>query len=247
MEDIFNSFIVNTYFAHRGLWDENVPENSLAAYSKAMEKGYGIELDVHDIIDGTPVCFHDDKLSRLTGKDGYINKLKESDLKDYKLNGTNQHIPTLKEALELIDGKVPVIIEIKNNFRPSILEKNILELLKTYKGEVAIVSFNPFILKWFKDNAPHIMRGQNSCYFNLEHDKIIPFFKRLILKRMWLNSISDPHFISYQTDNLPNFYVKKRRNKKLPLLAWPVTNQQEYNRVMKYVDNIIFENFEPKV
>ena len=244
MDDIFSSFLVNKLIAHRGLHNKEagIPENSLLAFGEAIEKGYAIECDVQQIEDGTPVVFHDSKLARLTGRDGYTNNIKPEDLKSYKLLNTNETIPSLKEALAFVDGRTPMVIEIKNSFRPSVFEKNIFELLKSYKGEVAIVSFNPYVLNWFKNNAPHIWRGQNSSFF--EENKLSPF-KKLLLKRLRLTHLTNPHFISYETENLPNRYV--RRFKHLPLLAWTVRSQDEYLRVIKYCDNVIFENFIPKV
>ncbi|MDD4211513.1 MAG: glycerophosphodiester phosphodiesterase family protein [Clostridia bacterium] len=244
MEDIFNSFIVNTLIAHRGLHNKElgIPENSLLAFEKAIEKGYGVEFDVQALDDGTPVVFHDSKLSRMTGKDGYIHNLNKEDLKNYNLLNTSQIIPTLEEALALVNARTPIIIEVKNGFRPGAFEKKVLELLKNYKGQFAIVSFNPYILNWFRNNAPNILRGQNSSFF--EDEKLSPF-KKLLLKRLKLTYLTSPNFISYESKNLPNRYVK--RFKHLPLLAWTVTCQEEYLRVIKYCDNVIFEGFEPKV
>ena len=125
MEDIFNSFIVNTLIAHRGLHNKElgIPENSLLAFEKAIEKGYGVEFDVQALDDGTPVVFHDSKLSRMTGKDGYIHNLNKEDLKNYNLLNTSQIIPTLEEALALVNARTPIIIEVKNGFRPGAFEK----------------------------------------------------------------------------------------------------------------------------
>jgi glycerophosphoryl diester phosphodiesterase len=244
MEDIFNSFIVNKLYAHRGLHsrEKAIPENSLIAFQKAINEGYGIELDVQSLEDFTPVVFHDSTLSRLTGQDGYINNIRKDDLVNYKLLNTNETIPTLKEVLELIDGKVPVIIEIKNRFRAGNLEKKVFDLIKKYKGEVAVVSFNPYVLNWFKNNAPHIYRGQLSSFFD---DRKLSPFRKIFVKRLRLTRLSSPHFIAYNADNLPNRFVK--RFKHMPLLAWTVKNQEEYLRVVKYCDNVIFEGFVPKV
>jgi glycerophosphoryl diester phosphodiesterase len=244
MDDIFNSFIVNKLYAHRGLHNKEagIPENSLLAFEKAMEQGYGIELDVQSLEDFTPVVFHDTRLSRMTGKDGYINNLKKEDLKNYPLLNSNQTIPTLQEALAFIDGKVPVLIEVKNRFRAGNLENKLLEVLKNYKGDIAVVSFNPYVLSWFKHNAPHIYRGQISSFF--DERKLSPI-RKIFVKRLKLTRLSSPHFISYDAENLPNRFVK--RFKHLPLLAWTVRSQEDYLRVIQYCDNVIFEGFIPKV
>ena len=240
--DIFKSWLVEKYIAHRGLHDEESPENSLSAFEKAIQKGYVIELDIQQIADGNVVVFHDTSLSRMTGQDGYLKNLILEDLSACYLNGTKETIPTLKEALNLIDGRTPVIIEIKNPMKVGSLEAATLEILKEYKGQFAIMSFNPYVLSWFKENAPEISRGQLSSFFKKDR---LSFVKRVVLKKMLLNKIAQPNFIAYEAAHLPNRYVRKYNN--LPLLAWTVRSQEEYMRVVKYCDNIIFENFEPKI
>lgn len=240
--DLFKSWLVEKYIAHRGLHDDQSAENSLSAFEKAIENGYVIELDVQQIADGTVIVFHDSTLSRLTGQDGYVKYLIKEDLKSCKLNGTKETIPTFVETLKFINGRTPIIIEIKNTGKPGKLESQVLEMLKNYNGEYAIMSFNPYVLKWFKDNAPNIIRGQLSSFFKNEN---LTFLKRIVLKKMLLNKVSQPNFIAYNSQNLPNRFVKKYNS--LPLLAWTVRSQEEYMKVVKYCDNIIFENFQPKI
>lgn len=240
--DIFKSWLVEKYVAHRGLHDEESPENSLSAFEKAIQKGYVIELDVQQIADGTVVVFHDSSLSRLTGQDGYLKNLIQEDLSACYLGGTKETIPTLQQALDLIDGRTPIIIEIKNTLKVGSLESATLEILKNYKGQFAIMSFNPYVLSWFKENAPEILRGQLSAFFKKDKLSLI---KKVVLKKMLLNKVAQPNFIAYEAEHLPNRYVRKFNN--LPLLAWTVRSQEEYMRVVKYCDNIIFENFEPKI
>ncbi|MCI6542679.1 MAG: glycerophosphodiester phosphodiesterase [Firmicutes bacterium] len=240
--DIFKTWLVEKYVAHRGLHDDQSAENSLSAFEKAIEKGYVIELDVQQISDGTVVVFHDSSLSRMTGQDGYVRYLTKEDLKSCFLGGTKETIPTFEETLKLINGRTPVIVEIKNNSKPGKLESKVLEMLRKYKGEFAIMAFNPYILKWFKDNAPEILRGQLSSFFKNEK---LSFLKKFILKKLMLNSVAQPNFIAYNAQNLPNRFVRKYNT--LPLLAWTIRSQEEYMRVVKYCDNIIFENFIPKI
>ena len=241
--EIFKSWLVERYIAHRGLHNEQNPENSIGAFKRAIEHDYPIELDVHIISDGTVVVFHDDTLSRVTGKDGYLHSLTKADLTNYTLLGTEYCIPTLAEVLELVDGQVPILIEIKNPDKVGELESATYKLLKEYKGEYAVQSFNPFSMKWFYEHAPEVLRGQLAGFFKGEK---LSFFKKFALKRMLLNKkISHPNFIAYDYRNLPNRFVKKFKN--IPLLAWAVPKQEDYLRVVKYCDNIIFEGFEPKI
>lgn len=240
--DLFETWLVETPIAHRGLWGKNAPENSLAAFSMAIEKGYAIELDVHLLADNTVVVFHDESLARMTGNDGYIKYLNKTDLKSLHLAGTKETIPTLAEVLALVDGKVPILIEIKNPYKIGKLEQAVINLLKNYKGDFAVQSFNPYSLSYFKKHAPNMLRGQLAGYFKGEK---MAWIKKLVLKRMKLNKVSEPHFIAYEASTLPNRYVKKYKH--LPLLAWPVGSKQEYLNVVKHCDNIIFENFEPEI
>ena len=240
--DIFKSWLVERCIAHRGLHNDEFPENSLGAFQNAINNGYPIELDVHIISDGTLVVFHDDSLSRMTGKDGYLKNLTKSDLENYHLADTEYTIPTFEEVLTLIDGKVPLLIEVKNTNKVGALETKLLEMLRAYKGEYAIESFNPYVLEWFKNNAPDILRGQLAGFFKGEK---LAFIKRFALKRMVLNKIAKPDFIAYEASRLPNRFVRKYKS--LPLIAWTVRSQKEYMKVVQYCDNVIFENFEPKI
>ena len=241
--EIFNSWLVETPIAHRGLHDKDCPENSISAFQKAITEGYPIELDVQMIADGTVIVFHYESLSRLTDNDGYIKFLNKSDLDILRLKDSKEKIPTFEEVLKFVDGKVPLLIEIKNPSKVGELEKKVIELLKDYKGEYAIQSFNPYVLEYFYKHAPNILRGQLAGYFKKEK---LSFFKKYALKRMLLNKkISHPDFISYEARKIPNRFTRKYR--KLPLLAWTVRSQSEYIRVVKHCDNVIFENFEPKI
>ena len=241
--DIFKTWLVETPIAHKGYHDETSPENSISAFKKAVARGYAIELDVQMISDGTVVVFHDESLSRMTGNDGYLKFLTKEDLSMLYLNETKETIPTLEEVLKVVNGETPIIIEIKNTGKVGELEQKVIDMLKKYKGEVAIASFNPYVLGYFKQHAPHILRGQLSGFF--KNDKL-SFMTKFVLKRMIpIKKISYADFIMYEGSTLPNRFVRKY--KMLPLIAWTVCSQEEYMRVVKYCDNVIFEGFDPKI
>ncbi len=241
--DLFNSWLVNKYIAHRGLHNETFAENSIGAFKNAIENNYAIELDVQQIADGTVVVFHDATLQRVTGQDGYLKNIaSEKDLCKYFLEGTKEHIPTFKEVLKVIGGATPILIEIKNTGKVGELEDKVIELLRNYKGEFAIESFNPYVLSYFKTHAPEFVRGQLSCYFRGEK---LSFIKKYLLKRLALNRVAEPNFIAYNVDDLPNRYVSKYKN--LPLIGWTVRSQEQYLDVVKHCDNVIFEDFIPKI
>lgn len=232
--------LFSTPIAHRGLHNDEIPENSLLAFRKAVEKGLPIELDVRVIDDGTVVVFHDDTLGRMTDKDGYAAGLREEDLKELYLKGSDQTIPTFKQVLELVDGKVPMLIETKVTAKVGVLESKVIELLKDYNGEYAVQSFDPYSLEYFRKHAPDIARGQLSTTFTKASG--LSLFKRAAMSHLKITKISEPHFISYNGGYLPNKYVTK---KGLPVLAWTVRSATEYDKIKDHCDNIIFEGFTP--
>lgn len=242
--NIYESWIVKSPIAHRGLFGEKVPENSLLAFKQAVKNKLPIELDVTALADGTPVIFHDEKLARMTGRDGFISSLSLSDISDFRLQGTKEKIPTLAEALETIDGKVPVLIEIKNTGKVGPLEKAVWKELIKYDGDYAVESFNPYTLEWFKNNAPKVKRGQLACFFR---NKDITGVKRYALKRMMLNKkVSEPNFIVYDGADMPNKYLKKYYGV-LPVLAYTIRSEGEEIRLKGFCDNFLFDNYTPLV
>ena len=147
-------------FAHRGLYteDQSVPENSLAAFAAAAEKGYGVELDVHMTADGQIVVFHDDTLLRLCGEDRVIEEMTWEELSHYRLAGTEERIPLLSEAFDTMGG-LPVVLELKrrhDHLGPRLCEKT-LELIRNYPGPVCVQSFDPTLVRWFKKHAPDLL------------------------------------------------------------------------------------------
>lgn len=237
-----NSWLTDMPIAHRGLHNDIYPENTIAAFKHAIEKGYPIELDVQLISDGTVVVFHDDDIYRLVNVKKKVKDLTPDDLKKYTIKNSDQHIPTFNEVLELVDGKVPLLIEIKNEGKVGALEQKVIDILKDYKGKFVIQSFNPFVLSYFYKHAPHILRGQLSGSFD---DFKMNFIKKAILRNMILNKFSKPDFINYETKKIPSKPVKKYKH--LPLLAWVVKNKEEQKRIESLGGNIVFENFEPEI
>lgn len=239
--NIKETSLFSTPIAHRGLHNDEIPENSLLAFQKAVEKGLPIELDVRVIDDGTVIVFHDDTLGRMTDKDGYASSLRESDLGELYLKGSDQTIPTFRQVLELVDGKVPLLIETKVTAKVGVLESKVIEMLKDYKGEYAVQSFDPYSLEYFLRHAPDIARGQLSATFNKSSG--LSLIKRMAMSHLKVTKISEPHFISYNGGNLPNKYVAKTG---LPTLAWTVRSISEYEKIKDHCDNIIFEGFTPE-
>lgn len=238
-----NSFLRTTPIAHRGLHDikRRIPENSYAAYDAAIAENYAIEIDVRFTKDGRLIVFHDDVLDRLTeGKGAPIEKTYEQ-LQELHLQGTEQKIPDFSEMLEYIDGRAPLLIELKNVPERGDLVEKTLQVLKGYKGEFALQSFNPKYVYQMRKQAPDILRGQLACFPSPE-DRL-PAVQRWAVKNMPLHFLAKPDFISYNIANLP---FKKAKKKDVLLIGWTARTNEEYLRVKDYTDNIIFEYIRPE-
>ena len=235
-------WMLNRAIAHRGLHcGVDIPENSMSAFAAAVAHNHPIELDVHLLSDGHVIVFHDMDLERMTGETGAITHQTIESLQRLRLLGTDQHIPTLAEALDFIHGQVPILIEIKNRGKAGPLEAALLHLLKNYNGEFAVQSFNPYSLAWFKKHAPHILRGQLASNFK---GMDFAWGLKVILGNLLLNWASAPHFIAYDIKALPNLPTTiAKQIFKRPLLAWTVRSQLDHQHALEYADNIIFDPF----
>lgn len=232
-------WLISRPIAHRGLWNAEFVENSLASYQNAIDNSYPIEIDVYSSKDGELFCFHDHTLDRMTGESGNIYDKTAKEIKNLPLLSTDQKIPTFDEVLRLVDGKVPLLIELKTQPDKSYVKK-VVERLKRYKGEFAIQSFNPQYVLMVKKLAPNFIRG---ILATKTHSKGLPFLRRMVVGNMSLNFLIKPHFISYSYQDLP---LKKSKVKDLPVITWTITNQNNYEKVKPFAKNIIFEEFIPK-
>lgn len=225
--------------SHRGLHDGwRIPENSLAAFDLSAAAGIPIELDVQLTADEHAVVFHDYNLKRLTERDAPVAQTSLSSLRALNLYRTNQKIPTLAEVFEAVAGRVPVLIEIKNQGAAGTLESAVLECIKSGATEAAIQSFNPKTLIWFKNNAPAIPRGQLSGGF---HDQNLPRHQKFILRNYLLNFLSKPDFLAHEIDCLPSKVISYYRKRGLPVISWVIKSEQNLAKARKESDNIIFE------
>ena len=239
--DIFDSWLINNYIADGGLCDETCLENTLPAYKKAMDKNYPILIDVQSLSDGTIICFKDSKLQKHTNKNGYVTNLTNIDIENLKLKDGN-NVPTFQEALDLINGKVPIVVNIVNNTFTTKLESSVVKTLKKYNGEYALCSFNPNTLEYLTTNHPNLIFGIKIEDFE---NKIEGSYKTKKLKKLKYFKNSQPKFIMYYNSGIPNRHIKKFKN--LPIIATDVNNQERYLKLVKYCDNITFYGFEPEI
>lgn len=228
--------------AHRGLHQgKTVPENSLLAFAAAIAQGYPIEMDVQLLADGGIAVFHDKTLDRLTGQPGTIHDQTLASLKHCHLYNTDQTIPALTEALDLIQGQVPVLIEIKNEGRVGSLERALLTILADYQGEFAVQSFNPLSLQWFKRHAPHIRRGQLSSAIGWPP---APRHLAMAHSNLLFNWASQPHFIAYDLRSLPKISTTVAKCAfHIPLITWTVRSPSDQIKAQHCADNYIFDPF----
>ena len=233
-------------YAHRGLHDEQKPENSMAAFKAALDKGYGIELDVHLTKDGELAVIHDHELDRCTGCPGKVEDMTLAQLQEYTLNGTGEKIPAFSQVLQLYEGKAPLIIELKvadNNYAQ--LTDRVMAQLQDYSGVYCLESFDPSCLKHLKQNYPQVTRGQlTENYWGSKAP--IPWYIKIAMTIQLGNFLYQPDFVAYRFEdrkNLGNFLVRKLW--KIPGVAWTLKTKQEYDLAVSEGWTPIFEGFEP--
>lgn len=228
-------------YAHRGLHDAATPENSVAAFKKAVDAGFGIELDVQLSSDGEVMVFHDYTLDRMIGIQGKLSEAPADELHRLKLNGTDETIPYLKQVLELVNGKVSLLVELKGENTNTELCNKVSELMKDYKGYYTVESFNPLLIHSYKKCSPDTLCGLLITKVTKDRG-FNPL--NLILDCMALNCITKPDFIAYD-HRYNKLSVSLCRNiYHLPEMSWTIRDEDAYNSVPQGT-NAIFEGFIP--
>lgn len=230
-------------YAHRGLHSDTVPENSLEAFELACRAGHGIELDVQLSRDGEVMVFHDYTLVRMTGDDRMLCELDAAELRQLKLKGTEQRIPTFSEVLELIDGRVPILVELKGeNFDTSLCPK-VAELLNGYNGSFCIESFNPLLVKQMRELFPEVFCGL--LYTNAVKEKKKSSVINIAVTLMALNFLCKPNFIAFDEKYRKSFFVNvTTKFYKTPKFVWTVKSQESLDTAHKLGECPIFEGIE---
>ena len=223
-------------YAHRGLHGPGVPENSPAAFAAAIERGMGIELDVQRSSDGQAIVFHDRELDRLTSETGPLEEHTAAQLGAIRLTGGEDKIPTLRQVLAQIAGKVPLLIEIKSHsdMRVPSVCLAVLRVLEGYRGVHAVMSFDPRVPRWFKRYAPLTVRG---LVITEENDRTLLSQMR---RRLSLWSAS-PHFLAYDIRDLPSRFATTQRKRGLPVVTWTVRSAELLERAELHADAPIAE------
>ena len=235
-----------TDYAHRGLWNESIPENSLPAFQAAADAGFGIELDVHITRDDQLVIFHDDSLERVCGVRKKLSECTLEELSGMRLLGSDERIPTFDSVLRLVNGRVPLIIELKSDQRISRLAELTAQLLDAYSGAYCIESFDPRAVYWYRRNRPQAIRGQLA--FGLRDGKYDKKNRTyLFLSSMLQNCLGRPDFIAfdYETDRSLPFRAVSRLFR-FHRVAWTVRSQEKMDTLRNRYELQIFEGFVPR-
>lgn len=231
------------FIAHRGLHsnENGIPENSLPAFKKALDHGFGIEIDIHITADGQIVVFHDDTLLRLCGVDKKVEDLTLAQIKSLCLGDSAEKIPTLQECLDTINGRVPLLIEFKCS---DIIHCKELctaaeAILSHYNGKYIIQSFYPTVLYWYRKNKKDVCRGQLSSTFKGEA------FHKKMLGALLFNFLARPDFVSYEYKY--SKYLPLRLNKLLGAfpVGWTYPSPDDVEQTKKAFNTYIFEGFVP--
>jgi glycerophosphoryl diester phosphodiesterase len=236
--------------AHRGLHDQakGIIENSASAVRAAMGAGYAVEVDLQCCAGHMPIVFHDATLDRLTGETGDVATRDAEALCSLPLRGSEDRILSLPALLALVNGRVPLLLEVKSTWtREGKYEANIALLLASYPGPVAVMSFDPHCVAAFREVSPSLPRGLVAERFDDQsYWSQLSFGQRFAMRNLLTSAFARPHFIAYDIRALPAVAPLVAQNVfGLPLLTWTVRTKEEQDRALRYADAMIFEGIRP--
>ena len=230
-------------FAHRGLHGPTIVENSRAAFQAAIDRGFGIELDVQASRDGEAFVFHDRDLDRLADASGRLGARQSPELDKIRLQGSDEMIPRLTDIIQLIDGRVPLLVEVKTGRRDiAPLCQSVRRALAGAAGPVAVMSFDPAVPRWFRQNMPDMVRG---LVVTEDGPHALPDKARAALGRhrdLWA---ARPDFLAYDVVYLAGGFVQRQRRRGVPILSWTIRSAADREQVRRYADAPIFEGVAP--
>lgn len=238
--------------AHRGLHDatRGRVENSVSAFRAAIAKGYAIECDLQRSADGEVMVFHDFTLDRLTAETGAVAKRPSADLKNLRLAGTDDRIPTFTDLLEVVAGRAPLVVEIKSDWTalPADYLDRIVTQAAAYDGPLALMSFDPDVMLAIKERAPRIPRGIVAGVYRNEGwwSDVLAAERRERLSHLLECGPVAPAFISYHVKDLPTPVTRYVREvQRLPLICWTVRTADDRRTAQMWSDAPTFEGYEP--
>lgn len=246
-------WIKETDFAHRGLHglSDGCPENSLAAVEEALQYGYGIEIDVQRSADYEAIVFHDTNLHRMTDRHGPVVNWSSDKLRKTRLAGSAQKIPTLRQVLDLVQGRAPLLIEIKSSPGPGVpgvLEQRVATLLDSYKGPVGVMALSPNPLAWLGLLSPRTPLG--NVVTKVHRASVLKSFLRSatkVARKLGAGAIAKSDFIAIDFNILDPTQSDVIRQKGKPVLVWTVTSEADASDARQHADALIFEGFRPPI
>lgn len=235
-------------YAHRGLHDKEngVPENSLLAFQRAAEHGFGAELDIHLTKDGRLAVIHDDSLLRTAGVDIKASSLTAEELSQYRLEGTGEKIPFLEEVLPIFEDKAPLIIELKVENNAAALARATCDLLDRWHVDYCIESFHPGAVRWLKQHRPDVCRGQLSEDFVSSKGTKLGFLADFVMTHLLTSFLTRPDFIAYDWHSRkePSLLIS-RKLWGVQEVSWTVRDRETMEDCEADGSLIIFEKFMP--
>lgn len=232
-------------FAHRGLHGDGRAENSASSFRAAVEAGYGIELDVRLSKDGKLVVFHDDTLERVVGREGRVDSYTAEELGKMSLDGTADGVPLFCDVLEMIGGRVPLLVEIKEDAGDSRVSAAAAEMLAGYGGPYLVESFNPLSLANFSKRLPGVACGILSHRYYAYESYRKPLY--FLLQCLLLNRVCRPAFIAYDHRHAGSLALRASRALGAVTFAWTIRSEEEQRVALeKGFDGVIFENYLPR-
>lgn len=239
-------FLVSRPIAHRGLHDKanGMIENTASAFAAAIAGGYAIECDLQITGDGEAVVFHDEGLERLTEGKGWVKNLTADEMKAQTIRGSSDRVQTLRELLQQVDGRVPLVIELKSHWDgDERLATRALEVLEDYEGQHCLMSFDPDIIEAVRIKSPRTVRGIVADRAADEFYNTLPLNRRLELRNLAHLGRTQPHFISFFFGELPWTPLTAYREAGNPVISWTIRTPEQASAARRYSDQITFERF----
>lgn len=234
--DVDAQWLAEVPLAHRGLHDDVVPENSLAAFAAARDVGVGVELDVRLSADGVPVVVHDETLVRVAGRSDAVAGLTAAELAEVRLAGTEDGVPSLATVLDVM-GDRPVMVEVKaDGVRPTALEPAVARVLDRHRGPTCVASFNPLSVRWFRRHAPDVARVLTAM-----PTRVAVGGRQLRLANLAVLGLVEPAAVSYDVTGLDLPAVVRWRERGGVLVTWTVRTHDDLAVARAGADNLIFE------
>lgn len=239
-------FLVARPITHRGYHDraKGIIENTERAFAAAISAGYAIECDLQLSKDSEAVLFHDDRLERVIEAQGFVKDRTVQELKRLPIRGTADRVQTLAEMLEQVDGRVPLVIELKAHWDGDVtLVKRVIDTLKGYRGAHALMSFDPDMIDAMRVISPHTIRGIVADRAFDSYYDALPLWRRIELRTLSHLGRIQPHFMSVSVDDLPWAPVAAFRAAGQPVICWTVRSPQQAAFAYRHIDQITFEGF----